>query len=365
MRRSVKISVIVPIYNVGPYVGMCIKSLINQTMRDIEIICVDDCSNDNSMDVVAEFASCDARIKIVRHDKNMGVATARNTGLKHCRAKYIMWCDPDDWYNQNMCQKMYDAIEKSGADFATCGTRVVYDANPELKSSDDYYYRVKFSGQKSATREVKNNIDVCLWNKIWRRDIIEKYNLRFPDGLQYEDAYFMWCYALWTQKIYFVRAKLYNYRRRIGAIMNNTYSGKSVAGLDHLRIVLAYYEYLIRWGFRNSAAEYEFWGDKLIPYASMAFQFVQDKNATRPMRRCLAKFVADSYRVGTHDFGIECIMRQMKNSTFMGRVRRFCGLYYIKESQHKRQIRICGVPVFTTRYSYSCVRRYLFGVRIW
>ena len=97
-----KISIIIPIYNVEKYIAQAMESVVNQTMRDIEIICVNDCGTDNSMQIVNQFAKKDTRIKVINNPHNMGIADTRNVGLNAATAPYIMWCDPDDWMQPDM-----------------------------------------------------------------------------------------------------------------------------------------------------------------------------------------------------------------------------------------------------------------------
>lgn len=110
-----KISIIVPIYNVERYLGHCIESLLNQTMREIEIICVNDGSTDSSLDVLQKYASDDERIIIINQD-NSGVSMARNAALKRVRGEYYMFVDSDDWLDWETCQVAYDYAIKENAD---------------------------------------------------------------------------------------------------------------------------------------------------------------------------------------------------------------------------------------------------------
>ncbi len=123
---SPKVSIIIPVYNVEIYIKDCIESLVNQTLRDIELIFVDDCGNDNSMAIVEKYAKKDNRIKIVRHTKNSGLSASRNTGIEHSSAPYIMFCDSDDSYDKQMCREMLNNnnirfTETPGASFQDMG----------------------------------------------------------------------------------------------------------------------------------------------------------------------------------------------------------------------------------------------------
>jgi len=204
-----KISIIVPVYNVSPYLARALNSVVNQTLHDIEIICVDDASTDNSLSILEDFAKIDNRIKVLKHDKNLGVSCARNTGLKVAKADYFMFLDPDDWYELTICEKMYNKIHNNEYDVAVC--------NVAITISDD------MNGQNRGYTNERNyaTINVSwVWNKIFKRKIIEKYQIKFPDGLLGEDAYFKNCYyAVSNRKVGIIDEKLYNYFVRKDSLM--------------------------------------------------------------------------------------------------------------------------------------------------
>ena len=112
----IKISVIVPVYNVENYLIQCLDSIINQTLKDIEIICVDDCSPDNSIEILEEYKNKDNRISIIRHSNNQGLGPARNTGLKHANGEYISFVDSDDYIDKNFLFYLYSTAKKYDSD---------------------------------------------------------------------------------------------------------------------------------------------------------------------------------------------------------------------------------------------------------
>ena len=118
------ISIIIPVYNVSGYLVRALTSIVNQTLQNIEILCVDDCSTDNSLKILEDFSKKDTRIKIFKHDKNLGVSCTRNTALKHAKADYLMFLDPDDYVASKFCEKMYEAITKNDLDLVVCGVNV-------------------------------------------------------------------------------------------------------------------------------------------------------------------------------------------------------------------------------------------------
>lgn len=116
----VKISIIVPVYNVEKSVGRCVESIIAQTFKNIEILLIDDGSIDDSGTICDKYALKDARVKVI-HKKNGGVGSARNVGLDNAIGKYVMFCDSDDYVEPTWCEKMYNSIEESDGFFSFCG----------------------------------------------------------------------------------------------------------------------------------------------------------------------------------------------------------------------------------------------------
>ncbi len=112
-----KVSIIIPVYNVEKYLQRCLDSVVNQTLKDIEIICVNDGSTDNSAIILEEFSKKDERIKIV-NQKNGGLSRARNTGLEHSNGDYIGFLDSDDWIDLDYYEKLHDAAERNNCDIA-------------------------------------------------------------------------------------------------------------------------------------------------------------------------------------------------------------------------------------------------------
>ena len=113
--KKVKLSIIVPVFNTEKYLSECLNSLINQTLKSIEIICVDDGSTDNSLSILEKFHSKDERVKII-HQGNFGVSVARNNGIAMAQGEYIGFVDSDDWVDADFFEKLYNASQKFGAE---------------------------------------------------------------------------------------------------------------------------------------------------------------------------------------------------------------------------------------------------------
>jgi glycosyltransferase involved in cell wall biosynthesis len=219
------VTVIVPVYNRAPYLPSCMDSILAQSLRNIEVICVDDGSTDESLEILRRYAKDDERVTIVRHPENRGVSAARNSGLQNARGGYIMWCDPDDTYAPGMIRGLYMAMVKNpSAGFAMCGVEMRYEGDfPEwLVQSDVQYYGVPASGF-ICIDTLLEHINVSLCNKIFKTQTIRDKELKFPEGLVYEDAYFFICYSGFYSDAVFLAEKLYVYRRHQKSIMSTSF----------------------------------------------------------------------------------------------------------------------------------------------
>ncbi len=359
--KTPKISVIVPVYNVEKYVGKCIESLVNQTLKDIEIICVDDCSTDNSISIIQDYAKKDKRIKIIKHQKNSGLATSRNTGIQSSVAPYIMCCDSDDFYDKTMCEEMFNAIEKSGADIAMCGMNIIYEADESLKQSDDEYYRIKNKGTKPVSYSLIESCDVSSCNKIFKRSIINEHNLRYPDGLKYEDAYWFFVYMLWAYKATFVNKKLYNYIRHTGSIMNQTFKKCDTSAIDHLKIAFEIFDYMNKYNKYEKNRDY-YWKSIFIPYLNFA-RWHTNKTHQQQIYNMASSFVKQHYIPENLDFYSERTLDMIKNKSLEHTQKYLFGLFRIKESIDKKAYYFLFLPIYKIKIFPDYQKHYAVGIQ--
>lgn len=356
-----KLAVIVPIYNVEPYIEQCIKSLTAQTMRDIEIICVDDCGTDKSLDIVKQLAKADKRIKIIRNKQNSGLSESRNNGVRACDAEYIMFCDSDDYFATDMCEKMYNAITVDGADLAICGTEVIYEADFDQKSGDDNYFAVRHSGTIDNNPEIMRWYAVCAWNKIYKREIMEKHDVWFPKGLKYEDEFFYPAYLNWVNKVAFVPEKLYKYRRRAGSIMNTTFSKKEKLNIDNLKIAFAYYEFLNKHNLLANNID-SFWINMFVKM----FDSALERNATHNFETIYDvanEFIKSHYSEKNVSFYTRCAMKNIiakrpQLRKYMG------GAFRVRTTPLKREWCVGNTPIWKIKRFPTKNKYYLFGIRV-
>jgi len=213
------ISIIIPAYNIAPYLERGVTSVLHQTYRNLEIILVDDGSTDESGQICDRLAERDERIVVI-HKENGGLADARNVGMGAAKGSFIGFVDGDDWIDADMYERMLSAALAEGAALAVCRYRRVYGDRIEDASVDRV---VVFEGQEALQYYVEEreeyDIQNAAWNKLYRREILEK--LRFPVGKWYEDIVFSAKALGSADRCVYLDSACYNYIiDREGSIMN-------------------------------------------------------------------------------------------------------------------------------------------------
>ncbi|MBR4903899.1 MAG: glycosyltransferase family 2 protein [Selenomonadaceae bacterium] len=246
------VTVILPMYNAQRYIKSCVMSVLNQTFRDFELICVDDCSTDETLRIVVELAQKDSRIKVVRLAKNSGGASEpRNTGIRLSRGKYIGFLDADDMYTPTALEEMVIAGEKFQADVVH--TEQVYfpenqtiDVTPETKFTT--FSKEKGGFCKEAFLETDNLAERVqmfykgrffgwVHNKLYRRDYIMEKNIHFDKLLTSEDIIFYFQVVCTAPRIVRVPNIIYIYRHNPNSITRKMVSiEESLHALTHLMI---------------------------------------------------------------------------------------------------------------------------------
>lgn len=205
-----KVSIIVPVYNVSKYLRKCLDSLVNQTLKDIEIIIVNDGSPDDSQTIIDEYKKKYKNIKSYIK-KNGGLSDARNYGLKHAKGEYIGFVDSDDYVDTTMYEKMYNLAKKEDSDLVTSDFYWIYPNKTVLDSTSE----------NKSKEDLMLSIRVLVCNKLIKRQIIEKNKLIFPLGLRYEDIYFTYTLLPHINKISYLKEPMYYYIQRENSISNN------------------------------------------------------------------------------------------------------------------------------------------------
>jgi len=221
-----KISVIIPLYNVEKYIDKCINSVLNQSLKDIEIILVNDGSPDRCGQIAEEYKKIDRRVRVI-HKENGGLSSARNAGLNTATGEFIAFVDSDDWIELNMLEELYNIAKKEGADLSVCNYTRIYEFNSHRdflnikdevidinsKGINEYFYKYYFN--------YIHGDEAC--NKIFKRSIIEEKHIRFERNSEVfaEDKLFNLYFIIHAKKIVSTRKSLYNYLQRDGSLMNS------------------------------------------------------------------------------------------------------------------------------------------------
>ncbi len=201
------ISIIVPVYNVEKYIERCMKSLLNQTYKNIEIILIDDKSKDKSKEICLEYAKSQ-KVVLVEHAENKGLSGARNTGISVAKGKYIIFVDSDDYVEPNMIENLYACMKSNHADTVIGGYKKISSDKVEVKNP---YYGKVYNGTESIKRYVVermlgNNgidyLDMSVWRVMFSGDIIREFDLKFPERIYIsEDIIFDFGYYLHSNSV--------------------------------------------------------------------------------------------------------------------------------------------------------------------
>lgn len=220
--QAPKVSIIVPIYNVEKYLDRCIQSLLNQTLKDIEIILVDDGSPDNCPNKCNEYALRDNRIKVI-HKKNAGLGFARNSGLEIAESEYIAFIDSDDYVDLRMFEILLEEIERQNADAIFCGTRKELQDNKFLYSHEcskiqvwkdkeiSHFYLNMIASLPKVRQE--RLYEMSVWRGLYKKEIIDKLGLQFVSERDYasEDLPFNIEYLKHCKKVVLLPNILHTY----------------------------------------------------------------------------------------------------------------------------------------------------------
>ena len=268
-----KVTIILPVYNVEPYLRECLDSVVNQTMREIQIICVNDGSTDGSPAILEVYAAKDPRIMII-HQANQGGGSARNAAFPHIQGKYTYFIDPDDWIDLQLCEKLFQCAEENQAE-------VVYldHWNADLDGKNITYcgnsYQALSHIRNLPLRVIKENLFsiATTFRKFWNSRFLLEHQVTFVTGKRPgNDVLQNWKGLLHAQRIAVLDERLYYHRKRSGSYQNsNDYSTRYIIFqvYDEIR------EYLIDSGYYHQYKEF---------YATLKLRSIFSLYARSPMK---------------------------------------------------------------------------------
>lgn len=211
-----KVSVVIPVYNSEKFLNQCLDSVCGQTLKEIEIICVDDGSTDRSTEILKEYAEKDDRVQILTQ-KNSGSAMARNNGLAKSSGKYVIFWDSDDYFEKDALEKLYDRCEQEDADICICGAnKVDYETGDVWLCTNTYLNEKRVPAPTFSPMENQKFLFCftceAVWNKFFRRSFLKENNLKFPKFSYNEDTYLCLLTLLYAGRITILPTPLVHYR---------------------------------------------------------------------------------------------------------------------------------------------------------
>lgn len=261
--RPVKVSVIVPVYNVEKYLSTCLCSCINQTLYDIEIVCVNDGSTDNSLSILQAFAEQDYRVKII--DKpNGGLASARNAGIKNSCGEIIMFLDSDDYLALNACERVWKETLEAPTDIVIFGT-TIFPNKPTASSWHYHVLNIKTHRRRKFEPSVlfqEPGAKPFVWRQAFHRKFFDEYGVYFDERVRYgEDTVFQMEVFPYAKNFSFISDKLYYYRwYREGSLMQSYRTDLDEKIRQHLGFVTYITEYWEEQGWlKKYGKEYTQW----------------------------------------------------------------------------------------------------------
>lgn len=239
------VSVVVPVHNVEPYLAECLDSVLNQTLRDLEIVCVNDGSTDGSSVVLKEYETLDSRITVINQE-NLGLGAARNRGVRHATGDYLYFLDSDDYLKQDALAKLYECAQATNSEIVYFNTTPVFETS-QLKTEFSHY--VEYCKRRRGFDGVKSGIEMLsemaaswdwkpmVWLQFIKSDFYRRTALCFVEDARYEDEVFALWGAFRASRTSYLEESLHYYRIRNASIM--TKPPDPAAVLEMLKNVLA------------------------------------------------------------------------------------------------------------------------------
>lgn len=274
-----KVSIVVPVYNVEPFLARCLDSLIAQTLKEIEILCVNDGSTDGSIRILNAYAENDPRIRVISQI-NKGLGGARNTGVKAAVGEYVLFVDSDDWIEPQSCELLYAAAACHKADMA-CGT--ILKTYPTRKPKWVEYYDAENIYASPQARFDAMHCPPCfnVVQKLFRRELLLQADLWFEEGIYYEDVEYIAHVLVAVDWMVTVPDAIYHYVVRKGSICRSSDSEERQAQLYavHKRFV----EYVDRVGVVINP-EYRWIKKRVLCFMGVRWLYVWERDGVEESR---------------------------------------------------------------------------------
>ncbi len=269
------ISIIIPVYNVQKHLKKCLESVCNQTYKNLEIICVDDCSTDNSLNILKEYAQKDQRIKIIQRSGNGGQAAARQTGIDEAFGDYIGFVDSDDWIDPDYYKKMLERALQDKADITVNGNISVHEG--------EKVYDKNFPGHKQLEQKIYENpltvmdkFYCVVWNKLFRTDFLKKKKYTISNRNAHEDVFFHYTTFALAKTVSFFYGPAYHYLARETSVSKAGHDW----GVEHIKVYSQIYDF-----YRDN----DLLNKKIKLYSTMPFFIIKNEEMFNEYRKYFTK----------------------------------------------------------------------------
>ncbi len=306
-----KVSVILPIYNVEKYLPKCLDVLLAQTLQDIEVICVNDESSDNSLQILENYAAKDDRIKII-NQQNSGPGVARNNGIKAAKGEYIAFCDPDDWLAPNACEILYNKAKETGATLVEYAIMVHEEGRNKKQLKNNFY--------EQEITDISQNFPIIFrgvsaaWNKFCSAQLLKNNNILFSEGYCCEDLIFSVSVRYHAKKIIYINQPLYNYLHRKSSITHKK-SSVNLAVPDFINDTLRF----LQTENIYPTVEDDFWNCAL-GLLTIHYRKLPKENIDEYKAKCKSIMPADIYKKFASYTKEKTFLRQLFSLGYNGKV---------------------------------------------
>lgn len=268
--NDVKVSIIIPVYNPGELLNRCLDSASNQTLKDIEIICIDDGSSDGSLDILNRYAKNDSRFKVLSQP-NLGAGIARNKGLEYANGEYIVFLDSDDYIESDMCECLYNHAKRLDSDLVLFNNRWYLGDN----STRDFIHFDSFEEDPKTFvfdyrfihNKVLSGFFGVIWTKFYKKSFLEDNNIGFPSHKLYNDLEFHIKSVLLAKRIAYCPKIFYHYNKLGHPSLQTKYVGK--------REAIVFYDVMV--GIRDFLIEKGFMDEFRIDFLNFTFRHLYSK----------------------------------------------------------------------------------------
>lgn len=240
--KEIKVSVIIPVYNEEVYLRECLDSVLIQTLKDIEVLCIDDGSTDHSLQVLQEYAVKDSRIRIFKQS-NQFAGVARNLGMKYAKGQYLSFLDSDDYFESHMLEKMYQTAEAKKADIVICKSMRQNEKTGELYAVDwsftDSFIEQKelFSGCTLKAAGIFQITKGWAWDKLFRTDFVRACGYEFPDFRSSEDGFFVYMLMARAERMSYLEDTFVTHRTNNKSSLSNTKEKDWINGFRMIQLI--------------------------------------------------------------------------------------------------------------------------------